>query len=30
MGREQFLQTRAGNWSKVAMLHPVVLGKKFF
>jgi hypothetical protein len=28
MGREQFLQTRAGNWSKVAMWHLLlVLGK---
>jgi hypothetical protein len=31
MGREQFLQTRAGNWSKIAMLAPpLVLGKRFF
>jgi hypothetical protein len=31
MGREQFLQIRAGNWSKVAMWYPCgVLGKKFF
>jgi hypothetical protein len=31
MGREQLLQTRAGNGSKVATWHPfLVSGKKFF
>ena len=30
MGREQFLQRRAGNWSKVAMGTLGSLGKKFF
>jgi hypothetical protein len=31
MGREQFLHTRAGNWSKVAMWHPLLaLGRKSF
>jgi hypothetical protein len=30
MGRKQFLQSRAGNWSKVAMRTPLVLGKRYF
>jgi hypothetical protein len=29
MGRKQFLQSRAGNWSKVAM-RTSVLGNRFF
>jgi hypothetical protein len=28
MGREQFLQTRAGNWSRVAMGSSLVLDRK--
>jgi len=30
MGRKQFLQSRAGNWSKVAMRTSLVLGNRFF
>jgi hypothetical protein len=30
MGRKQFLQSRAGNWSKVAMRTSLVLCNRFF
>ena len=30
MGRKQFLQSRAGNWSNVAMRTSLVLGNGFF